>query len=292
MVKINIKIGFKLCFALSTWHHDVWLEHRNYQVISGHQTILGHEHCKPPTQVREILEVVKNLSEMEKLLSIFYKTRDETCGESKRERRSCRPSGTRSPAWPRSSPWCWPCWGSICCCWGDTRLRPACAWCSLWRDTPWESCEPHTGRSTARWRSSDCKSRAYTPPAGLRLGLNTTSDRREREDLLPLSSIQNCLRCSYFQTPSSWVSGAVRMWSTSAMFSLLRCSCSQWLPTLRIFPDGLLNVLLYCQGRVHLIERFLWPRTEVGSFSSWQIPPDDGVGSISHLSYHFLSETE
>ena len=31
----------------------------------------------------------------------------------------------------------------------------------------------------------------------------------------PLSSMQNCLRCSYFHTPSSWVSGALRMMSTS-----------------------------------------------------------------------------
>ena len=43
---------------------------------------------------------------------------------------------------------------------------------------------------------------------------------------LPLSSIENCLRCSYFHTPSSCVSGAVKIASTSE--TSLRIICCMY----------------------------------------------------------------
>lgn len=110
----------------------------------------------------------------------------------------------------------------------------------------------------------------------------------------PFSSMQNCRRCSYFHTPSSWVSGADRMCSTSKQSRFVP-STARWCYkhcTLGILPDGLLDVLLYCQSGVHLIKRLLWPFTKVARFCSWQISPDNCVASLGHLGNHFLSATK
>ena len=64
----------------------------------------------------------------------------------------------------------------------------------------------------------------------------------------PLSSIQNCLRCSYFHTPSSWPSGDSKM---ASMFvkSALICCCIYWQNKQELFATTLNTCLL----RAHFI---------------------------------------
>lgn len=118
------------------------------------------------------------------------------------------------------------CLGSICCCWAYMRHRLAYDACSQSPRILLGFCGQRIGKSIALLLSFACilqESILLAGPPGHAQQLFNLHFIVRRLTASPLSSIQNCRKCSYFQTPSSCASGGVRI--CSIFVGSLRICC-------------------------------------------------------------------